>query len=127
VTKENQRQGMSELLAKQRTAPPLTPSEAARRRRSGRPEPAPDSVDTPSQEDRPVSGIQPPEDLAPADETQAGAGIANQDVPGPVRRAVSCAARNKGTLLAAACAAAVAVLCWRAAGATRSAWPARRT
>jgi hypothetical protein len=214
VTKDKQRQGMGELLAKQRTGPPITPSEAARQRRSGRRGPVPDSVGTGPPEAGPAAGTQPPEDLARTEETlgekshatrdqpetadaaasdagvkaqtpvedsrvaglprsirpaegpvaqmkdhaAAGADIAEQAVPGPARHAVSRAASNKRTLLAAACAIAVAVVCWlaagrrrqataqaaepkvsktprqmagkiggRAAGAVRSAWPARRT
>jgi hypothetical protein len=186
VTKDNPRQGMSELLAKQRAGPPITPSEAARQRRSGRRGPAPDPVDTGPPEDRPVAGIQPPQDLAPVEETlaqeshatrdqpdeiveaaapeadvkargrvkgsrvaarargraagrprssrpaagrvaqvkdhaYAGAGIVKEAVPGPVRRAVSRAASNKPTLLAAACAVAVPVACWLVAGRRRQA------
>jgi hypothetical protein len=225
VTKDNQRQGMSELLAKQRAGPPITPAEAARERRSSRRGSARDSADTGPPDDRPVAGSQPPEGLPPAEEalgeerqatrdqpgeiaeaaapeahvkarmrvkasrvaarargraagrarsaqsvgragqvkdhTPAAAGNVNQAVPEPVRRAVAWAASNKGTLLAAACAVAVPVVCWlvarqrrqeivlaakakvgprlrdragevtgkmgrRAAGAARSAWPARR-
>jgi hypothetical protein len=185
VTKDK-RQGMSELLAKQRTGPPITPSEAARQRRSGRRGSAPDSADTGPPEDRPVAGTQPPEDLPPAEEApaqerqairdqpdevveaatpeadvkawmrvkasrvaarargraarrprsarsaagragqvkdhaSAAAANVNQPVLGPVRRTVSRAANNKGTLLAAACAVAVPVVCWLVAGRRRQA------
>jgi hypothetical protein len=68
VTKYNQRQGMSELLAKQRTGPPITPSEAARQRRSGHGGPAPDSADAGA-----------PEDLVPAEKALAQEWQATRD------------------------------------------------
>ena len=79
MTKDNQRQGMSELLAKQRAGPPITPSEAARQRRSGRRVSATGSAGTELPEDRPGAGTQPSEDLpsaeeAPAHERQATGG-----------------------------------------------------
>jgi len=146
MKKDNQRQGMSELLAKQRAGPSLTPSEAARQRRSGRHQSAPGSARTPL-EDRPAPGPQPPGDLPSAEETpaeaaqairdqpgesaeavaqmedhaSAGAGIISQAGAGPVRSAVSRAARNKGTLLAVTCAVVVPVVCWLMAGRLRRA------
>jgi hypothetical protein len=127
VKKDNQRQGMSELLAKQRAGPSITPSEAARQRRSGRHGPAPDSVDTDTQEDRPVAGTQPPEDLAPVEETPAETGHAIRDQPGESAETpalepdMKARTRVKGTLLAAIGAVAVAVVCWLVAARRRQA------
>jgi hypothetical protein len=104
VTKDSQHQGMSELLAQQRAGPILTPSEAARHRRSAQREPVPDSVETPA-EMGPATGEQP------AEVTEATA----PEAEGQART------RIKGTLVAAACAVAVAVICWRVAGRRRQA------
>ena len=83
MKKDNQRQGMSELLAEQRAGPPLTPAEAARQRRSGPRGTGPDSVDT-AHEDRPVAGTQPPADLPPTEETLAVTGHPTHDQPGGI-------------------------------------------
>jgi hypothetical protein len=109
VTKDNQRQGMADLLAKQRSGLPLTPSEAARQRRShrGQSPPAPavadSSQDLPSaEEDR-------------EKEQQAAARSAQHAIPGQLRRGLSRVASYKSALLAAACAVAVPLACWLAA------------
>lgn len=135
MTKDNPRQGMSELLAKQRTGPPITPSEAARRRRSGRRGPTPDSSGTGPPEDRPVAGTQPPE-MPSADEALAKERQATPDQPGEIVEATGpeadvkartrvkssrIAASDKGKLLAAACAAAVLAVCWLVATRRRQA------
>jgi hypothetical protein len=84
VTKDNQRQGMAELLAQQRSGLPLTPSEAARQRRSA-----------PSAEENLVRD-------QPADP-----GDVEHPIPGLARRTFSRVARSRSTLLAATCAVAV--------------------
>ena len=81
MTKNSQRQGMAELLAQQRAGRPLTPSEAARERRSGRPGSAPDSAGTGHPAGRPVAGSQPPQDLPPAEEALAQERQATRDQP----------------------------------------------
>jgi len=116
VTKDNQRQAMSELLAQQRAGPTLTPSEAARHRRSAQREPVPDSVDAGSQED-----------LAATEETLAeeghGAGGQRAEVIEAAAADTDVQARTRitGTLVAAACAVVVAVVCWQVAGRRRQA------
>lgn len=81
MTKDNPRQGMAELLAQQRTGRPLTPSEAARQRRSGRRGSAPASAGTGPSEDRPLADSQPSEDLPPTEEALAHERQATRDQP----------------------------------------------
>jgi hypothetical protein len=129
VTEENRRQGMRELLAKQQAGPPVTPAEATRRRRSARSAPVPDSVHSdsagPGQQDRATRRQQGGIIEAAAREADVETGVGGSQVtarsrgratsrpqPGPVRRVVSRAADQKGTLLAAACAVAVPAVWW---------------
>lgn len=98
MTKDNQRQGMAELLAMQREGHPLTPAEAAHQRRS-----------------RPDPGTAPEDQQAPAGQP-AGA-QPNLDL----RFALSRAASSRTALLAAAAALAVSLLSWLAANQRRKA------
>jgi hypothetical protein len=118
VTKDSQPQGMAELLALQRAGYPLTPSEAARQRRSGRVARAAASAGAGSPADS------PPADSPPAEAGLSGVigqpGAASQParpdsrgrIPGPVRFAYSRVAGNRNALLAGACAAVVALACY---------------
>jgi hypothetical protein len=146
VTKDDQRQGMSELLAKQRAGPAITPAEATRQRRSSRRELPTASNDPRPPGGRPVIGTESPGDPARADETRTEESRATPDVRGEIgevvdpeaainddrmavqdsrlavpRRVVSRAASNKGLLLAAACAVAVPIMRWLAAARRRRA------
>jgi hypothetical protein len=95
MTKDNQRQGMAELLAKQRDSVPLTPAEAARQRRLRQAQEIPATATA-------TAGAGSAPDLPPAGEDhQVGPRL-----PGPVR--------EKTPLLAAACAVAVSLACWLA-------------
>jgi hypothetical protein len=147
MSKNNPRQGMGELLASQRTGPPLTPAEAARQRRSGQRGSAADAAGSEPQEEQPVVATQPADSLAPDEANPAEGGPAIRDQPGevavagasqagpgPARRAFDRAASYKIPLLAASGAVAISVLWWLTAGrrrraralSARSVWPARR-
>jgi hypothetical protein len=108
VTNDNAREGMAELLAKQRSGLPLTPSEAAAQRRSRR------GLDAPA-----PAGTGSPQDLPPAEDDLPAPGRTQQAIPGPFRRALSLIASNRGTLVAAACAIAVPLVCWLSASRRR--------
>lgn len=111
MTKDNNHQGMAELLAKQRADLPLTPSEAARQRRSRQAQDALASGSAGSSQDRPLAE----EDLPLRQQATAE----RPAMPGRLRHALSRVASNRKELLAAACAVAVSLACWLAASRRR--------
>jgi hypothetical protein len=122
MTKDNQRQGMAELLAKQRAGLPLTPSEAARQRRSRQAQ----AEDLPRQQqataEQAADAEQEAATGADADSSMKVrpsrvTGIAS-DPPQPAGRfwrALRPVASTRNALLATACAVAVSLACWLAA------------
>jgi hypothetical protein len=131
MTKDNQPQGMGELLARQRSGTPLTPAQAARQRRSG--------------QDAPVTRAGQPAGPGLETASEAGknarvkGGLAEiigeaSSQPQPIRPAVAdhpavpTSARptfaritsHRGTLLAAACSVAIALACYLLASRRRA-------
>jgi hypothetical protein len=126
MTKDNQRQGMRELLAQQRAGDPLTPAEAARQRRSGSRGHAPDSAGS-----YPVGAglLEGPPSVGQGRPGETAAAVGDAAVETETRaggRRVTARGRGRaggkrGALAAAACALAIPVLCWLVAARRRQA------